>query len=298
MTSIAPVRYRVRHLTAYEYTGRIDLCHNLAHLGPRDEPGQEILGHQIDIEPRPDFVASRRDYFGNQTDYFSLQGSHESLKVTSTFTVEKSATTPELPDSGETWDRDFDQSAMMSSVDDSGMLLGNYLLPTDACPLLDALQEFLQPSLVPGREIMDLCHDLMSRIYKEFQYKPGVTDISTPLQVALDSKKGVCQDFAHVMLAALRRLHIPARYVSGYLETLPAPGTEKLQGADASHAWLEVYTAKTGWVGFDPTNNKIPGHQHIKIAHGRDYFDVRPLRGIFVGTGKQQLTVEVDVERM
>jgi len=298
MTNSNPIRYRVRHLTAYDYTGRIDLCHNLAHLGPRDEPGQEILGHQIDVEPRPHFQAARQDYFGNRTDYFSVQGSHESLKVISTFTVEKSADIPVLPDSGESWDRAFDQGTAMASVDDSGFLLGNYLLATDACPLLDTLRAFLEPSLIPGREIMDLCNELMGRIYREFQYKPGATDISTPLHVALDTREGVCQDFAHVMLAALRSIRIPARYVSGYLETLPAPGTEKLQGADASHAWLEVYTAKTGWVGFDPTNDKIPGHQHIKIAHGRDYFDVRPLRGIFVGTGRQRLTVEVDVERL
>jgi len=298
MTSGNSIRYRVRHLTAYDYTGRIDLCHNLAHLGPRDEPGQEILGHKIDVDPRPHFQATRHDYFGNQTDYFSVQGSHESLQVVSTFTVEKSGDTPTLPDSGEAWDRAFDRSAAMAGVDDSGLLSGNYLLPTAACPLLTSLRDFLEPSLTPGREIMDLCNELMGRIFEEFQYKPGVTDVSTPLQTALDSKEGVCQDFAHIMLAALRSIRIPARYVSGYLETLPPPGTEKLQGSDASHAWLEVYTAKTGWIGFDPTNNKIPGSQHIKIAHGRDYFDVRPLRGVFVGTGRQQLTVEVDVERL
>ncbi len=298
MTSISKIRYRVRHLTAYCYNGRIDLCHNLAHLGPREEPSQEILAHHIEIEPQPHFLAKRQDFFGNHTDYFSVQGSHEELKVISTFTVEKSDAVPVLPDSGEAWDRVFDASKVMASCDDSGILLGNYLLPTQACPLLDSLDDFLQRSLRPGREIMDLCNELMARIFSEFEYKSGSTDISTPLQTILDRKKGVCQDFAHVMLAALRRLHIPARYVSGYLETIPLPGTEKLQGADASHAWLEAYTPATGWVGFDPTNNKIPGHQHIKIAHGRDYFDVRPLRGIFVGSGRQQLTVEVDVVRV
>jgi transglutaminase-like putative cysteine protease len=186
----------------------------------------------------------------------------------------------------------------MVELDPSDLCLGNYLLPTPPCPSLPDLDDFLKPSLTPGREIMDLCQDLMRRIFEEFNYVSGATDTSTPLQTVLDQKKGVCQDFAHVMIAALRRINIPARYVSGYLETVPLPGKEKLQGSDASHAWLEAYTTATGWIGFDPTNNKIPSTQHIKIAHGRDYFDVRPLRGTFIGSGSQKLSVEVDVERL
>jgi transglutaminase-like putative cysteine protease len=297
MSIADPVRYRVRHLTAYRYSGRIDLSHSLAHLTPRDESGQEILAHRLDVSPVPHFQVARKDYFGNGTNYFAIQGSHGELEVISTFTVEKSDEVPVLPDSGEAWDREWDRSIMVRS-DDTGVCLGNYLMPTDACPLLDSLEEFARPSLSPGREIMDLVNEVMTRIYTEFQYVSGATDNSTPIQAVLEQREGVCQDFAHVMLAVLRRLRIPARYVSGYLETIPAQGTEKLQGADASHAWLEVYTAATGWVGFDPTNKKIPGHQHIKIGHGRDYFDVRPLRGVFVGSGRQELIVEVDVERI
>ncbi len=290
------VRYRVRHLTAYSYSGRIDLCHSLAHLTPREEEGQEVLAHRLDVTPTPHFQVARKDYFGNGTDYFAIQGSHDELSVVSTFTVEKSDAVPVLPDSGETWDRSYARSIMIKQ-DSTGVCLGNYLIPTPPCPSLPDLDLFMKPSLTPGREIMDLVNELMTRVYHEFQYVPGATENSTPLQTVLDQKKGVCQDFAHVMIAALRRLEIPARYVSGYLETIPPPGTVKLQGADASHAWLEVYTEKTGWVGFDPTNNKQPGHQHIKIAHGRDYFDVRPLRGTFIGSGKQEMKVEVDVER-
>ncbi|MEM7386643.1 MAG: transglutaminase family protein, partial [Verrucomicrobiota bacterium] len=182
--------------------------------------------------------------------------------------------------------------------DDSDIFLGNYLLPTRSCRSLSGLDVFLKPSLQPGKEIMKLCQEIMTRIFNEFEYKPGVTDVATPLAEVLQRKEGVCQDFAHVMIAALRRIGIPVRYVSGYLETLPEPGREKLRGADASHAWVEAYTEASGWVGFDPTNNQIPASQHIKIAHGRDYFDVRPLRGVFVGSGRQQLTVEVDVEAL
>lgn len=291
------VRYRVRHRTAYVYSGRIDLCHSLAHLAPREEAGQEILAHRLEVTPTPHHQVARKDYFGNGTDYFAVQGSHGALEVVSTFTVEKSAAVPELPNSGEAWDRRWD-AAVMAAEDDSGVCLGNYLLPTPPCPSLDDIDVFLEASLRPGREIMDLVNELMARIYSEFKYVPGATDNSTPLQTVLDQREGVCQDFAHVMIAALRRIHLPARYVSGYLETLPAPGQKKLQGADASHAWVEAYTPATGWVGFDPTNNKIPGHQHIKIAHGRDYFDVRPLRGTFIGSGSQKLIVEVDVEKV
>jgi len=294
---MSTIHYRVRHRTAYVYSGRIDLCHSHAHLAPREDESQEILSHHLEVSPAPHFQVARTDYFGNGTNYFAIQGSHGSLDVISTFTVKKSDLIPVLPNSNEAWDRPWDR-VMMVEIDPDGLCLGNYLLPTPPCPSLSDLDDFLKPSLRPGREIMELSNELMQRIFTEFSYVSGATDNSTPLQTVLDQKKGVCQDFAHVMIAALRRINIPARYVSGYLETVPLPGKEKLQGADASHAWLEVYTTATGWIGFDPTNNKIPGHQHIKVAHGRDYFDVRPLRGTFIGSGKQELIVEVDVERL
>ena len=178
------------------------------------------------------------------------------------------------------------------------MRLGNYILPTQACPRIASAGSFLAPSLVPWRDVMDLANEVMGRIFREFQYVPGATDTTTPLETVMKQKQGVCQDFAHIMIAALRTVGVPVRYVSGYLETLPPPGQTKLQGADATHAWVEVYTEASGWVGFDPTNNKIPGGQHIKICHGRDYFDVQPLKGIFLGTGTQELVVQVDVQRM
>jgi transglutaminase-like putative cysteine protease len=294
---MSTVRYHVRHRTAYVYSGRIDLCHSLAHLAPREEVGQEILAHHLDVSPVPHYQMARKDYFGNGTNYFAIQGSHAEFAVISTFTVEKSGRVPVLPDSGLSWDRAWNRRLMVEQ-DETGICFGNYLLPTASCPALDDIDAFLAPSLKPGREIMDLVNELMARIYTEFDYVPGATDNSTPLQVVLEQRKGVCQDFAHVMIAALRRINIPARYVSGYLETIPPPGVKKLQGADASHAWVEVHSPAGGWIGFDPTNNKIPGHQHIKIAHGRDYFDVRPLRGTFLGSGGQKLSVEVDVERV
>ncbi len=289
------VRYHIRHRTAYFYSGRIDLCHSLAHLRPREDEGIEMTSHKIEVTPEPRFQRERRDYFGNTTNYFAIQQSHESLDVVATTTVTKENRTPVLPVAGVSWDK---LRVPPNGKDPSGVRLLNYLLPTTACPRLAAAGEFLKPSLIPGRDVMELVNEIMGRVYREFQYVPGATDTTTPLEKVMKQRQGVCQDFAHVMIAALRPLGIPVRYVSGYLETIPPPGQSKLQGADATHAWIEVYSPTCGWIGFDPTNNRIPGGQHIKICHGRDYFDVQPLKGIFLGNGTQDLVVQVDVERM
>lgn len=287
--------YRIRHRTVYEYTGRIDLCHSLAHLAARPDSGQRMLEHSLHISPRPDFQSERTDYFGNPVHHFSIQQSHKSLDVISEMLVEKDGGEPVLPDS----------AAGLEEIrthhrrrDDSGILLSNYLLPTSSCPFLESVHSYMQPSLHPSETVPAIVADLMSRVYHDFDYTPGATGTHTPLAEVMKQKKGVCQDFSHVMLAALRSVGIPARYVSGYLETLPPPGKEKLQGADASHAWIEAWTPESGWIGFDPTNNRLPGSQHTKICHGRDYFDVQPVRGIFLGSGRQSLRVEVDVERV
>lgn len=289
------LRYRIRHRTAYAYGGRIDLCHSLAHLRPREDEGQETLAFRIEVEPAPTFSRERVDYFGNRTHYFAIQQSHDSLEVVATATVEKPAAEVARPDSGVAWDA---LSVDPNAKDASGVRLANYLLPTPAYPSFGSVAEFLRPSLVPGREAMTFAEEVMVRIFEEFEFVPGATDTGTPLEAVMEQRAGVCQDFAHVMIAALRSVGVPARYVSGYLETLPPPGKPKLQGADASHAWVEAWTPATGWVGFDPTNRLLPAGRHVKVAHGRDYFDVQPLRGIFLGTGAQALTVQVDVERL
>lgn len=289
------VQYRIRHRTAYRYTGRIDLCHSLAHLRPREDEGQELLNHHIDVQPKPQFERARTDSFGNHTNYFSIEQSHDSLEVLAVSTVRKPEKNPALPFSNTAWN---ELAVAPGDRDASGERLAMYLLPTPSFPTFDEVKDFLAPSLVPGREVMALLHEVMGRIHGEFRYVPGATDTSTPLAAVMKQREGVCQDFAHIMIAALRSIRIPVRYVSGYLETLPPPGQAKLQGTDASHAWIEAWTPATGWVGFDPTNNLIPGTRHLKIAHGRDYFDVQPLKGIFLGTGTQKLFVQVDVERM
>ncbi|MDF1813981.1 MAG: transglutaminase family protein [Verrucomicrobiales bacterium] len=288
------IRYRVRHLTSYRYSGRVDLCHSLAHLTPREEAAS-LLSHRLEIQPRPDFQSEQIDYFGNHTHYFSIQSSHAQLAVTTIFTIEKNIEPPSPALAGLAWDQ---FQPIKGFVDESGVLLEDYVLPSHSCPVIEEVKSFLQPSLVPGKDLLALADEVMGRIFTEFTYKPGATDTDTPIKEALSKKEGVCQDFAHVMIACFRSLGVPTRYVSGYLETLPPPGKPKLQGADASHAWVEVYFPVIGWIPFDPTNNQRPGERHIKLCHGRDYFDVQPLRGIFLGSGSQILSVEVDVERL
>ncbi|MEO0416812.1 MAG: transglutaminase family protein, partial [Verrucomicrobiota bacterium] len=271
------LRYRIKHRTAYHYSGRIDVCHSLLHLALREEAGQEVLAHRLDIIPEPRFCSQREDYFGNSVHYFSIDQSHELLDVTSTVTLAKEVQASLLPNTSVPWD-DKKNRALLRRDFDSGLPLLNFLSPSTACPHVFQLEEFLAPLLNPGKDTMVLAKELMTKIYKDFEYKPGVTKNSTTLVELLETRQGVCQDFAHLMIAALRYVGMPARYVSGYLETLPPPGQEKLQGADATHAWVEAYSPECGWVAFDPTNNSFPAHQHIKICHGRDYFDVQPLR--------------------
>jgi len=289
------LRYRVRHQTSYLYSGRVDLCHSLAHLTPREEGGARILSHRLAIDPLPDFLVERFDYFGNQVHYFSIQSPHTELTVISLFIIEKQPAR-EFPEcSGMAWDA---YPSLLTASDEDGVLLEEYLLPTGSHPVIDETMAFLRPSLEPGKDVLTLADELTSRIYREFEYSPGTTETGTPLREVLKDKKGVCQDFAHIMIACFGALRIPARYVSGYLETIPPPGQPKLLGADASHAWVEIFVQGMGWIPFDPTNNQRPGDRHIKLCHGRDYFDVQPLRGAFLGSGSQILRVEVDVERL
>ncbi len=289
-----PLRYRVRHLTGYQYSGRVDLCHNLAHLTPRETEGTTILAHQIEIDPWPDFQSGGIDYFGNQESFFSIQSPHEHLNVISTFTLEKTSFDPGGL-SGVAWDN---YPPTGGSTDEGDVLIEDYRVPSLACPRLSSLRDYLKPSLRTGRDLLDLGDEVMGRIHAEFTFSPGATEISTPVATVLENRSGVCQDFAHLMISCFRTLGIPARYVSGYLETLPPPGKPKLQGADASHAWVEIFAPGRGWTGFDPTNNQRPADRHIKLCHGRDYFDVQPVQGIFLGSGSHTLHVEVDVERV
>jgi transglutaminase-like putative cysteine protease len=287
------MRLRVSHRTRYEYDDPVPTSHHEARLCPLDGGGQRRLVHDTRITPEPAVRSDRTDYFGNTTLYFSLQEPHRQLEVVSTSVVEpQPAAAPPHP--GPPWEEVRDSLPRGRSPEE----LRAYELAFDS-PLVRATPDLLTyaaPSFPPGRPLVDAVRDLTSRIHQEFTYDKEATDVSTPLAEVLRRRHGVCQDFAHLQIGCLRALGLAARYVSGYLLTRPPPGRPRLQGADASHAWIAVYVPGAGWIPFDPTNDLIPADEHVTVAQGRDFTDVAPLRGVILGGGRHTLTVAVDVE--
>jgi transglutaminase-like putative cysteine protease len=290
------MKYRLIHNTLYEYNESVSLCHNEAHLIPRTTQFQMVINNLVEISPFPTLHYDRTDFFGNPTTYFSIQFPHRQLSVTSSSEVQLQDTYYDL-DNSPCWEEVRD-TLTSESVNPSLLEAREFMLDSPFIAATDSLRTYALPSFVPGRSILRATNDLMNRIFTEFVYDPHFTTIVTPLEEVLAHKRGVCQDFAHLMIGCVRSMGLAARYVSGYLETLPPPGQVKLQGSDASHAWLAVFVPDVGWVDFDPTNNKIPINQHITTAWGRDYSDVTPLKGIIFGGGENVLSVSVDVQRI
>ncbi len=290
--------YRVRHLTRYEYDLPVSLCFNKAHLLPRDTPRQQCLSTQIRVTPTPVYSVRREDFYGNLYYYFSIQEPHKALQIDVTSQIRM------LPPP-QNFDLDLGNSCarvkelILHAADEETLLAKEFLLDSPMIRTSDALRDYAAPSFADDRPLLSAVRELTSRIFRDFKYDPGFSTVATPLNEVLEHKRGVCQDFAHLAIGCLRALGFPARYVSGYLETLPPPGKEKLVGSDESHAWFSVYSPGEGWFEFDPTNDNIPAEQHIVTALGRDYSDVTPLRGVFFdGGASQTLTVSVDVAAM
>jgi transglutaminase-like putative cysteine protease len=292
------MKYRVTHSTKYNYSENVTLCHNVAHLLPRTTPQQTCHISELKISPLPVAVNEWADLFGNRQASFSIQLPHTELIVTAISEVEVSSSGSLLNDAFPTaWEQavDYMQTASDPETIDARM----YVLESEFIEFSDEVRNYTDTSFTPGRPLLDAVEDLMHRIYKEFDYVPGFSSIATPLGDVLKHRKGVCQDFAHLAIACLRMQGLAARYVSGYLETIPPAGKPRLVGADASHAWFSVFVPHQGWIDFDPTNAQIPAEQHITVAWGRDYADVAPLKGVIFGGGdKNKLKVSVDVERI
>ena len=290
------MKYRVTHSTKYNYSENVTLCHNVAHLLPRTTPQQTCHISELKISPLPVAVNEWADLFGNRQASFSIQLPHTELIVTAISEVEVSSSGSLLNDAFPTaWEQavDYMQTASDPETIDARM----YVLESEFIEFSDEVRNYTDTSFTPGRPLLDAVEDLMHRIYKEFDYVPGFSSIATPLGDVLKHRKGVCQDFAHLAIACLRMQGLAARYVSGYLETIPPAGKPRLVGADASHAWFSVFVPHQGWIDFDPTNAQIPAEQHITVAWGRDYADVAPLKGVIFGGGdKNKLKVSVDVE--
>jgi len=292
------MKYRVAHKTEYIYSGTITQCHNIAHLKPRNLPGQQCLSHRLEIDPLPADIAEYEDFFGNQVSYFSVQQPHRHLKVTAVSELHLDERAKQLPLYNDlAWD---DVRARLANPQEAELRENrHYVLDSPLVATAPEVARYAGPSFPVGRPLIEAVHDLMQRVHREFTYDPGFTTIRTPLSEVLANRRGVCQDFAHLAIACLRSLGLAARYVSGYLETLPSPGQAKLQGADESHAWFSVFLPETGWMDFDPTNNQIPQYQHITTAWGRDFGDVSPLKGVvYGGDPGHRIHVAVDVERL
>jgi transglutaminase-like putative cysteine protease len=290
------MRFRIDHVTRYRYPDPVSLCHSVAHLKPREQPGQRLLASQIRVDPWPSVSREYTDFFGNRVSYFSIQQSHDRLEVRAVSKVE--VRPPELPALADSppWEQVAGQLREGRSEDLVAARI--FTLPSAFVPVNAEIATYARRSFTPGRPILEATAELMGRIFREFEYDPHFTTIATPLDQVMAHRKGVCQDFAHLGLAGIRALGLSGRYVSGYLETLPPPGQPKLQGADASHAWFSLYVPGIGWEDFDPTNDQVPREQHITVAVGRDFQDVTPLRGVFYGGGAHELEVAVDVERL
>lgn len=292
------MKYRIHHITKYSYTDPVPVCHNLTHLAPRELPNQTCNRFQLLVNPVPSDRSRRTDAFGNWVDYFSIQDPHRGLTVTASSEIE--TTKRVVP----TLDVAADQSISWPDVvaqvksDRSEIYVDayQYVFSSRYAQRNVKFAEYAQESFTDKRDITDAAMDLTTRIFEQFEYNPRATTISTPVDQVFEQKAGVCQDFAHFQIACLRSLGIPARYVSGYLRTIPPKGSERLIGADATHAWVSVFCGQAGWIDFDPTNNVIPSTDHITIGWGRDYQDVCPVQGVFIGGGRHSLSISVDVQ--
>jgi transglutaminase-like putative cysteine protease len=287
--------YRVTHRTEYAYEADVSTSYSQLHLLPRDLPGQRCRTAEVSVVPSPEDYRERRDFFGNRVVFLAIHRPHRALTVTATSVVEVDERPHDLSLFGERpWEQARDAvrlGAVPHPVDAAQFVLDSPLVEA-----ADAYREYAAASFTAGRDLLDAVTSLCSRIHADFAYAPGSTSVATPLSEVFDQREGVCQDFAHVGIACLRSIGLPARYVSGYLETNPPPGRPKLSGVDGSHAWLSVLVPDAGWLDVDPTNDQLVSSRYVVTAYGRDYNDVPPLNGVIYTEGKtDSLRVLVDV---
>lgn len=293
------IHYSIRHITRYKYAERVTRCYNLAHVLPRNTRRQRCLKSSVHVSPTPARSLTRTDYFENLAYQFEIQKPHTELSITaeSEVQVDERNHDPRL-DLGASCRsaREF----LFTTLNPDTIDARQYLLSSGMIDVSESrLLEYARPSFDPEQSLKSCVSDLTARIHRDFAYMPNSTTVATPLTDVLQQRRGVCQDFAHLQIGCLRAMGVPARYVSGYIETLPKPGEKKLVGADATHAWIAYYCPEEGWVEFDPTNNTQANSHHIVTAFGRDYLDVTPVRGVIFGGGRAPiLEVSVDVARI
>jgi transglutaminase-like putative cysteine protease len=290
----ARMTYNIIHRTLYEYAAPVSVSHHVARLEPQVTAMQARESFSLRIFPEPAQRRTRTDYFGNQLCVFSIQEVHNRLEIITSSRVTVQPQKPAQPESAASWE----SVAEMFRDPVSPEVVEPYQFVFDS-PQVHAspeLADYARESFGVNTPLVAGARDLTRRIFKDFKFDTRATTVATPLEEVWEKRRGVCQDFAHLGIAMLRSIGVPARYVSGYLRTRPPAGKPRLVGADASHAWFAIYSPGTGWVDFDPTNNVQPAGEHITVAYGRDFGDVSPVAGILTGGGKHDVRVSVDVE--
>ncbi|BAL23580.1 transglutaminase family protein [Azoarcus sp. KH32C] len=291
------MRYHVLHATTYDYTMPVQLARHLLHLTPRECSWQRLESHSLQIDPRPTSRLELSDAFGNPVTCIELAVPHDHLHVESEMSLDV-APRPwhgKLDDT-DSWEAVRERLCYHArSLSDDLIEAERMRFESPGVRVKRELEEYAAPSFTAERPLVDAVLDLMTRIHTEFHYDPEATDVDTSVLEVLERKRGVCQDFAHLMVGCLRSLGLAARYVSGYLRTDPPPGEPRMVGADASHAWAAVFVPNHGWVEFDPTNNCLADERHLVIGWGRDFVDVSPIRGVIQGGGEHTLEVGVTV---
>jgi transglutaminase-like putative cysteine protease len=288
------VRLDVTHTTVARYSARVEVAYHCAHLTPRDDARQQVLDFDLAIDPPPAQCSRSRDAVGNVRTEFALYAPHDALIVRARSRVALTSRERSVDAAASVPWRTL-ASSLRYAVGASFQPAAEFVFASPYVPLLDPLREYAEATFTPERPTVAGAIELMERVHRDFAYEPGVTDVGTPLAEVFRERRGVCQDFAHLMLGMLRALGLPARYVSGYLLTQPPPGQARLLGADASHAWISVWCPVLGWIGLDPTNAVLPDAGHVTLAVGRDYGDVTPLRGVIQGGASHTVEVAVNV---
>jgi transglutaminase-like putative cysteine protease len=286
--------FDISHRTHYRYGAPVSQSQHVLHLAPRPVPHQIVHRHSLMLEPAPSARHDRIDYFGNPVSLLTIEVDHRESVLHARSTIEVNGVASVDLANTIAWETLGD----LLDVRDASIPLDVHQFASRSrhtAPTL-SIRDYVAPSFPAGRPVLEGAWDLTRRMFADFAFDSTATDVATPVSTVLEQRRGVCQDFAHLALAALRALGLPARYVSGYILTRPPPGQPKLQGSDASHAWISVWAPESGWVDFDPTNGVIPAGEHITIAWGRDFDDVSPVSGVLLGGGHHSVSVAVDVE--
>jgi len=288
------VIYDIRHLTSYAYGSSVTVSHCALRLLPKDDTGQYVIAAALNIDPLPKELHQRVCFFGNRVTSLTIETAHRHLSVEANFSVDIERDPACDAKLTPAWEYVRESAFSNDSLKPDSP--AHFIYPSRFVPNYEAAAFYAAEHFTPGRPVLAAATALMHAMHADFKYDPKATIISTPLSEAFEKRHGVCQDFAHIMIAALRGIGLPAAYISGYIRTIPPEGQPRLQGADAMHAWVSLWCgAAIGWIDLDPTNDMLIGNDHIVLAKGRDYADISPVAGIILGSREQDVDVQVDV---